>query len=82
MKGNSKVKWPKGKHNKVPSVAVDAIPYPIDWGDRERMSYFAGYVQGISTQMEIPLRWGGDWDQDTELKDNRFDDLVPFELTE
>jgi len=80
LKGNSKVKWPNGKHNRVPSVAVDVIPYPIDWGDRERMSYFAGYVQGISTQMEIPLRWGGDWDQDTELKDNRFDDLVHFEL--
>ena len=28
----------------------------------------------------IPLRWGGDWDVDTELKDNDFDDLPHFEL--
>ena len=30
--------------------------------------------------MDINLRWGGDWDQDTEVKDNRFDDLGHFEL--
>jgi len=31
--GNSKLKWPKSKHNKVPSEAVDIVPYPIDWED-------------------------------------------------
>ena len=25
--GKSKLKWPKGKHNKLPSQAVDAAPY-------------------------------------------------------
>jgi hypothetical protein len=30
--------------------------------------------------MDIPLRWGGDWDSDTEVNDNGFDDLVHFEL--
>ena len=29
-KGNSKIKFPNGKHNKSPSVAVDVAPYPID----------------------------------------------------
>jgi hypothetical protein len=28
----------------------------------------------------LKLRWGGDWDMDTEVKDNKFDDLVHFEL--
>ena len=42
--GNSKVKWPNGRHNKKPSIAVDVAPYPIDWKDRERMTYFAGMV--------------------------------------
>lgn len=78
--GNSKLRWPNGKHNKKPSIAVDAIPYPIDWNDRERMSYFAGYVKGIAHSMGIKIRWGGDWDNDTEVKDNSFDDLVHFEL--
>ena len=79
-KGNSKLKFPKGKHNKVPSIAVDAIPYPIDWEDRERMSYFAGFVLGIARMKGIVLRWGGDWDMDFKTKDNRFDDLVHFEI--
>jgi|TARA_R100000501_G_C2626822_1_gene120599 peptidoglycan L-alanyl-D-glutamate endopeptidase CwlK len=78
-KGNSKVKWPDGRHNKSPSNAVDAIPYPIDWEDRERMTYFAGWVLATAKQMGFNFRWGGDWDKDTDLKDNKFDDLVHFE---
>ena len=78
--GHSKVKWPNGKHNKKPSVAVDVAPYPIDWKDRERFIYFGGFVKGCAFRMGIPLRWGGDWDNDTQLSDNNFDDLVHFEL--
>lgn len=70
----------RGNHNSYPSKAVDVIPYPIDWHDRERMHYFAGQVIATAASMGIQLRWGGDWDQDTEIKDNRFDDLVHFEL--
>lgn len=36
--GKSKVKWPNGKHNANPSLAVDIAPYPIDWRD-------TGYLQ-------------------------------------
>ena len=79
-KGNSQVRWPKGKHNSNPSTAVDVAPYPIDWEDRERFTYFAGFVKGIAANTGISLRWGGDWDNDTDLKDNKFDDLVHFEL--
>lgn len=78
--GKSQLQWPNGNHNAMPSNAVDVIPYPIDWGDRERMSYFAGVVKGIGESMGIKIRWGGDWDNDTQVKDNRFDDLVHFEL--
>lgn len=84
--GRSKVQWPNGKHNRVPSMAVDAAPYPIDWRDSERMSYFAGYVMGVAEVLHDEgmitnrLRWGGDWDKDTEVADNGFDDLVHFEL--
>lgn len=80
--GHSKTPWPKSKHNGIPSKAVDVIPYPLDWEDRERMSFFAGVVKGVASQMGIGIRWGGDWDMDTEVKDNRFDDLVHFELYE
>ena len=79
-KGNSKLNYPNGKHNKLPSIAVDVAPYPIDWSDRDRFHYFGGYVIGIAQQMGLNIRWGGDWDQDTKTKDNRFDDLVHFEI--
>lgn len=78
--GKSRVQYPNGKHNTLPSRAVDVAPYPIDWNDRERFSYFAGVVIGVGASMGIAIRWGGDWDGDFDLKDNNFDDLVHFEL--
>ena len=81
-KGNSKVRYPNGKHNQSPSVAVDVAPYPIDWADRDRFHYFGGYVLGVAKQMGLNIRWGGHWNQDTQTKDNKFDDLVHFEIKE
>ena len=78
--GKSKLRYPNGNHNKIPSTAVDVAPYPIDWSDRDRFHYFAGYVIGIAKMMGHKLRWGGDWDMDTKTKDNRFDDLPHFEI--
>ena len=78
--GKTKVRYPNGRHNSSPSRAVDVTPYPVDWADRERQTLFAGFVLGVANQMGIKLRWGGDWDQDFEVKDNRFDDFPHFEL--
>ena len=80
--GKSKLKYPQGKHNKTPSLAADVLPYPIDWNDTNRMRYFAGFVVGIAATMGIKLRWGGDWNQNTELNDNSFNDLPHFELVD
>ena len=76
--GKSKTKF--GKH--VQGKAMDVAPYPIDWADRDRFHYFGGYVKGIANRLHTPIRWGGDWDGDFETKDNKFDDLVHFELLE
>ena len=78
--GKTKVKYPNGRHNRQPSSAVDVTPYPVDWEDRERQTLFAGFVIGVASQMNINLRWGGDWDQDFQVVDNRFDDFPHFEL--
>lgn len=78
--GLSQVEWPNSKHNKIPSQAVDVAPYPIDWEDRERFHYFAGFVKGVALMKGINIRWGGDWDNDTEVDDNNFDDLLHFEI--
>ena len=80
--GRSKLRYPDGKHNADPSKAVDVAPYPIDWSDRDRFHYFGGFVLGIAAQMGLKIRWGGDWDRDTQVKDNKFDDLPHFEIRE
>ena len=78
--GKTKVKYPNGRHNANPSRAVDVVPYPIDWKDRERFHLFAGFVLGIAYSMDIALRGGGDWNQNFEVDDNQFDDFPHFEL--
>ena len=78
--GKTKLKFPHGRHNSNPSRAVDVVPYPIDWDDRERFHLFAGFVIGIAKSMEINLRWGGDWNMNFEVDDNNFDDFPHFEL--
>ena len=78
--GKSELKWPDGKHNAYPSRAVDAAPWPLDWGNTKRFYHFAGYVLGVAHELEIPIRWGGDWDRDYDLDDQTFFDLVHFEL--
>lgn len=84
--GKSKLQFPESKHNTTPSLAADAAPYPINWNDRERFYLFAGYVLGVAERLYQDgaithrLRWGGDWDRDTDVKDQRFNDLPHFEL--
>lgn len=76
----TKLQYPYSNHNKTPSMAVDAVPYPVNWDDRERMTLFAGFVLGIASKFGIKLRWGGDWNMNYEVQDNSFDDLAHFEL--
>jgi hypothetical protein len=94
--GKSKLRFPDGAHNSFPSNAVDIAPWPIpdNWGDpgpdklytleelreRAKFYYLAGIAQGIAYELGIPLRWGGDWNMDNQFKDQKFDDLVHFEL--
>ena len=78
--GKSKVHYPNGNHNSNPSNAVDVTPYPVNWADRERQTLFAGFVLGLARGMGIRLRWGGDWNMNFNVKDNRFDDFPHFEL--
>lgn len=76
----TRAQWPNSKHNTLPSIAVDVTPYPVDWKDIKRFYYFAGVVKGIALSLDIDIRWGGDWDSDTEVTDQKFNDLPHFEL--
>ena len=82
VEGYSTIQWPYSKHNKLPSLAIDLAPFPIDWENTKRFYYFAGIVMGVAKQMNLPIRWGGDWDMDNDLDDSNFLDLVHFEIKE
>lgn len=81
--GHSKLRWPNGNHNKMPSVAVDIQPYPLP-ERREKLwaalAYIAGRAIEIGKRRGLNIRWGGDWDQDGDLTDQNFDDLYHLEL--
>lgn len=62
------------------SHAVDAVPYPIDWKDRERFILFVGKIIGLAKGMGIDLVSGVDWDDDGEIKDHTFFDAPHFQL--
>lgn len=83
--GRSKLKWPHGKHNHWPSVAVDIQPYPypedecVLWA---ALGYIAGRAIEIGKEEGVTLRWGGDWDMDGDLTDTTFYDLFHLEIKE
>ena len=78
--GKSKLQYPASKHNSTPSLAVDIAPWPINWDDLGRFKLLAGIIFGIAHCKCIKLRWGGDWNMDWNLKNEKFVDLTHFEL--
>lgn len=84
--GRSKIQYPHGKHNSVPSLAVDVYPYPYDWDNPDskhnyfKLYHFAGIVKGIAWELGLQVRWGGDWDSDGDLFDQSFYDLPHWEI--
>ena len=86
--GYSHLRWPNSKHNSMPSMAVDVVPYGngrLDWGKLQG-SHFAGYVKGMADQLYMNgtihhrIRCGVDWDNDQDVDDTQFWDSAHFEL--
>ena len=84
--GNTKVHWPNSMHNKIPALAVDLAPYPINWNDTKAFCYLAGafnatakmlFAQGKITH---DIRWGGDFNKDYNFNNDKFVDLPHQEL--
>lgn len=70
----------KSKHNLNPSLAVDIAPYPIDWEDRTRFFLLAGFMFQAAADLNVRIRWGGDWNMNWVHTDQKFHDLPHFEL--
>ena len=78
--GTSQVKWPNGKHNQFPSLAVDVWPYPYPrtkTGELDSNSViwdeFAALVLKKAEELGINIVWGGAWNT---LKDKPHYELV------
>lgn len=84
--GYSQVQFPDGKHNTIPSMAVDVTPYPEMYSDANELRRLAGYViataQQLYNQGKIShlITNGSDWDNDFDEEDHRFIDLPHYEL--
>ena len=80
--GKSKVKFPDGKHNKITSEAVDAAPFingKVSW-NKLHCCVLAGIILACAAKLGVKLRWGGNWDMDSEpITDQDFQDLVHYE---
>jgi peptidoglycan L-alanyl-D-glutamate endopeptidase CwlK len=90
--GKSRVDWPNGNHNKIPSNAFDFLPDSVSWDDLNGVNgnkvqeqavatcyMLSGYLLAIGDILDIPLRSGADWDSDKDLKDQNFNDIVHIE---
>lgn len=80
--GRSKLQWPSSGHNTKPAIAMDLVPYPVDWKDMLRFHLLAGVIKGVAASLNIKIRWGGDWNMNNRSDDERFKDFPHFELYE
>lgn len=71
--------WPDSKHNKLPSLAVDWTPLPINWA-KEKFIYVAGLFVMAAHDLAIKTRWGGNWDMDADILEIGESDLGHIEL--
>lgn len=83
----SQVKFPNGKHNTIPSMAVDTLPMSRGkymWSDKDLQEAYAKLVMGVAEKVGVKLRWGADWDGDgirvDKDNDEKFFDGPHFEL--
>lgn len=81
-RGFSKVKWPNGRHNKQPSQAVDLAPYPIDWRNLDRFKAMMMIVKDEGAKLNVPLRFGMDFNQNDIIGDDKFIDWPHVEIDE
>lgn len=80
--GKSQLQWPNGKHCSMPSKAVDVMPCPINWSDRAGLMAFAEKVRAKAVELDIRVRWGGDWNQNGKSDDEKFFDGPHWEIVD
>lgn len=51
----SKSPWPLSKHNRVPSDAVDVVPYPERWSSERKLEILHAYIAGVAHAQGLDL---------------------------
>lgn len=82
--GKSKLPYPKSKHNSNPSMAVDIFAFvngKVTW-ELKYYYFIAGVVFTEAKRLGIKIRWGGNFNSNSDFSDDAFIDAVHFELVE
>jgi peptidoglycan L-alanyl-D-glutamate endopeptidase CwlK len=72
LMGHSKARFGESPHNYKPALAIDMVPYPIDWKNEKRFQDFVGIVKRKAAEMNIEITCGADF--------KSFKDYPHFEL--
>lgn len=60
--------------------AIDVVPYPLDWDNKSAFGEISKAMFAAAKQLNIKIRWGGDWNQNGRSNDEKFYDGPHFEL--
>ena len=55
-RGTSKLRWPNSKHNRLPSLAVDIAPYPVEWNNLEAFKALREYALRVADRIGVKIR--------------------------
>lgn len=72
----------KGRHNYLPSRAVDVAPYPVDWDNEQKFTILAGLMFAAAAELGYKITWGGSWDGSFDKSKTSFLDLPHIQLEE
>ncbi len=64
LKKTSKTPWPKSKHNRMPSDAVDVAVFPVNYNDKTyagKMAVLHAFICGVAARIGVEL-FNIDWD--------------------
>lgn len=83
----SKVTWLNDPFNSNHGVrpdgfghAVDLVPYPIDFNTSSKYDAIAKAMMAASEELNVPIRWGADWNRNGVPHERGETDLGHFEL--
>lgn len=60
--------------------AIDIVPLPVDWNNAQPFIEVSKYFFQAAKELGVAIRWGGDWNENGDWKDEKFRDLPHYEL--